>query len=174
MIERLYTNDFEKIYEIMKESFPPTEFRPYNEQLVLFDDSHYSVWGIKNSDKIISIAAIWEFDEIVFIEHLATSKQHRGNGVGASLLKGIVNSSNKIVCLEVEPPVDNLTRRRVAFYERNGFCFNSYPYIQPSITKGQTPIPLFIMTSKSKIDKQEFEKIKEILYKNVYKTSIIE
>lgn len=73
--------------------------------------------------------------------------------------------------MEVEPPVDELTTRRVAFYMRNGLNFNSYPYIQPSITKGQKPIPLFIMTSKSQIDEQTFNKIKSILYKNVYKTA---
>ena len=74
MIERLYVSDFEKIYKIMEESFPPTEFRPYNEQLALFDDSHYRVFGIKKNDEILSIAAVWEFEEITFIEHLATAK----------------------------------------------------------------------------------------------------
>ena len=48
--------------------------------------------------------------------------------------------------------------------------FNSYPYIQPSITKGQKPIPLFIMTSHSEIYEDEFQFIKQLLYKNVYKT----
>lgn len=171
MIEKFSINDFEKIYKIMENSFPLTEFRPRNEQLALFDDANYSVHGIRENGEIISIAAVWNFESIMFIEHLATSPQKRNQGLGKKLLNELINSTNKTVCLEVEPPEDELTCRRVAFYERCGMYFNSYPYIQPSITKGQKPIPLFIMTSKSQIDEQTFNKIKSILYKNVYKTN---
>ena len=84
-------------------------------------------------------------------------------------MQEITSNEDKIVCLEVEPPVCNLTRRRVAFYERNGMFFNSYPYIQPSISAGREAIPLFLMTSHTTIDKENFIAIKNKLYKEVYK-----
>ena len=168
MIENLSIKDFDKIYEIMEKSFPLTEFRPKDEQAALFNNKYYRVIGTKENGTPIAIAAIWCFDDFIFIEHLATLPENRNHGLGAQLLNEIINSTSKIVCLEVEPPVDAITRRRVAFYERNGMFFNEYPYIQPSISMGREPIPLFIMTSKSKIDRGEFLKIKNTLYKHVY------
>ena len=168
-VERISIDEFDSIYKIMEDSFPPTEFRPKNEQLALFENENYRIFGTKLDNVLISIAAVWDFDDFLFIEHLATAKKLRGNGIGSALLCELVETSNKIICLEVEPPEDELTKRRVIFYQRNGMFFNSFPYIQPSISKGQEPIPLFIMTSKSKIDKKTFETIKSTLYKNVYK-----
>ena len=57
MIERFSINDFERIYKIMQDSFPLTEFRPKNEQLALFEDDKYGVYGIRENGEIISIAA---------------------------------------------------------------------------------------------------------------------
>ena len=171
MIQQLQYSDFGHIYKIMENSFPLTEFRPKNEQEKLLKSKYYSVLGIKENNIPISIAAIWHFENFVFIEHLATLPEYRNKGLGAQLLHEIISSTDKIVCLEVEPPIDELTTRRVGFYERYGMLFNSYPYIQPSISECREPIPLFIMTSNRKVDEQEFIKIKNKLYKEVYKAT---
>ena len=81
----------------------------------------------------------------------------------------MVNLFGKPVCLEVEPPENEMTTRRVGFYKRHGFFLNPYPYMQPSISKGRSPIPLLLMTSGSAIDTQAFETIKTLLYRRVYK-----
>ena len=169
MLEQFCIKDFDEIYKIMENSFPLTEFRPKKEQLALFDDNRYHILGIRRNGKIISFAAVWHFDEFLFIEHLATMPKYRNQGLGKNILCELIQNDNGIVCLEVEPPIDELTNRRVAFYERCGMCFNSYPYIQPSITKGRSPVSLFIMTSHHTIDELEFNHIKNLLYKNVYK-----
>jgi GNAT superfamily N-acetyltransferase len=155
----------------MEKSFPLTEIRPKSGQAALFENKYYKIIGIKENDSPIAIAALWCFDNFVFIEHLATTPECRNKGLGAQILREIISSTHKTVCLEVEPPEDELTRRRISFYQRNGMFFNSYPYIQPAISKGREPIPLFIMTSKSEIDEQKFIEIKNTLYKEVYKTT---
>ena len=71
-------------------------------------------------------------------------------------------------CQTVEPPEGELTRRRIAFYERNGFCLNPYPYAQPSIAEGRAPVPLMIMTYGHQISEEEFIKTRDLLYKEVY------
>ena len=171
MIEQLKYSDFDTIYKIMEKSFPLTEFRPQKEQEKLFENKYYSVLGIKENNVPIAIAAIWSFENFTFIEHLATLPEYRNKGLGTQMLHEIISKADKTVCLEVEPPIDELTHRRVRFYERNRLFFNSYPYIQPSISKGREPIPLFIMTSKGEIDEQKFIEIKNTLYKEVYKVT---
>lgn len=58
--------------------------------------------------------------------------------------------------------------RRVRFYERNGFFFNDYPYIQPSMGEGRKEIPLFLMSTERKIDEEEYRMIRNTLYTKVY------
>lgn len=168
MINRAFLNDFDKIYKILKDSFPKDEIRSYDGQKALFENDFYRVYCIREGDEIVSIAALWCFDEFTFIEHLATTPKSRDKGLGATILREIIDNSNHTVCLEVEPPKDEITRRRIAFYERGRMFLNLYPYIQPSLGEGREAIPLFIMTSNSKIDEETYSKIKHTLYKEVY------
>ena len=84
------------------------------------------------------------------------------------MLQELKQFTGNRLCLEVEPPEDELTRRRIAFYERNGFIYHDFAYMQPALSKGQNTIPLKIMTTGDKLDKTAFEEIKELLYSQVY------
>ena len=75
------------------------------------------------------------------------------------------------ICLEVEFPDNEISRRRIGFYERNGFVLNNYPYIQPPISEGRNPVPLKIMTTDKGITEEQFNKIRALLYKYVYNVS---
>ena len=164
----LSINDFDRIYEIMEKSFPFNEVRLKEGQRALFENENYMVFGLIEGDIITSVAAVWELDEIIFLEHLATDPNYRNQGRGKLLLEEIIKSTDKTLCLEVEPPVDELTARRVDFYKRCGMCFNSYHYMQPALGKGLDAIKLFIMTSQNEVDENEFNKIKNALYTKVY------
>ena len=73
-------------------------------------------------------------------------------------------------CLEVEPPETETAKRRIAFYERNGFTLNHFPYMQPPLGEDRDPLPLMIMTTGGAIEKDEFEHIRKTLYKKVYRS----
>ena len=68
-----------------------------------------------------------------------------------------------------ELPENELARRRIGFYSRNGFKLNNYPYIQPPMSAGKNPVPLLIMTTGGVLAESEFINMRDILYKNVYK-----
>ena len=71
--------------------------------------------------------------------------------------------------LEAEPyDSGELAKRRIAFYERQGFVVNEYEYIQPAIAKGEEPIPLIIMSSPRALSKTEYEAIRDAIYREVY------
>ena len=48
MLTRLYKDDFDAVYKIMKESFPADEIRPYEAQKALFDKNGFFVYGVKS------------------------------------------------------------------------------------------------------------------------------
>ena len=84
------------------------------------------------------------------------------------MLSSLVAAQKRPYCLEVELPETDMARRRIGFYMRNGFFLNEYDYIQPPISKGRLPVPLRIMTSGGRITQADFEKIRTVLYKEVY------
>ena len=171
MLTRLDINDFYKVYSIMEASFPPDEHRPYDEQKELLDNPCYSIYVAKdnNEGEIQGFMAVWQLDSLGFIEHFAVDSKYRNTGLGSRMLQEIRSYLTGRICLEVELPDDDISKRRINFYHRNGFCYNDYPYIQPAISKGRNPIPLRIMTSETKIDMVEYDKIKNTIYKEVYK-----
>ena len=164
MLQFTSQSDFSEIYRIMQASFSDDEYRPYDEQLALFEEPEYRIYYMP-----AGFLAVWEFESFIYIEHFAVDPALRNSGTGSAMLQELVKQYQKPICLEVELPEDELTRRRIGFYERNGFVFNEYPYIQPPISKGKSPVPLRIMTYRSEITREEFQKMKEILYRRVYK-----
>lgn len=169
MIEKLKKQDFDRVYAIMEQSFPSDEIRPYAEQKKLLDNPVYSIYQTEQRNAFI---AVWEFDDFVFIEHFAVGKEYRNTGLGGKMLGEFLEKQKKIVCLEVELPETELAKRRIGFYERNGFFLNEYEYFQPPISKGKNVVPLMIMTSNSKIEEDMFNKIRYTLYKEVYDYNI--
>ena len=167
MLQRINETDFPEIYRIMQASFPDDEYRPYEEQIALFQEPEYRIYYMA-----AGFLAVWEFESFIYIEHFAVDPALRNSGTGSAMLQELVKQYQKPICLEVELPEDELTRRRIGFYERNGFVFNEYPYIQPPISKGKSPVPLRIMTYGSAITREKFEEMKEVLYRRVYKCGI--
>lgn len=186
MLQFTSQSDFSEIYRIMQVSFSGDEYRPYDEQLALFEESEYRIYympaigmerGGNNSTgnftmRAAGFLAVWEFEFFIYIEHFAVDPALRNSGTGSAMLKELVKQYQKPICLEVELPEDELTRRRIGFYERNGFVFNEYPYIQPPISKGKSPVPLRIMTYGEAITRETFEAMKNVLYRSVYKYGV--
>ena len=167
MLQRINETNFPEIYRIMQASFSDDEYRPYDEQLALFEEPEYRIYYMPTG-----FLAVWEFESFIYIEHFAVDPALRNSGTGSAMLQELVKQYQKPICLEVELPEDELTRRRIGFYERNGFVFNEYPYIQPPISKGKSPVPLRIMTYGEAITRETFEAIKNVLYRSVYKYGV--
>ena len=186
MLQRINETNFPEIYRIMQASFSDDEYRPYDEQLALFEEPEYRIYympaiGMERVGNhsignftmhAAGFLAVWEFESFTYIEHFAVDPALRNSGTGSAMLQELVRKYQKQICLEVELPEDELTRRRIGFYERNGFVFNEYPYIQPPISKGKSPVPLRIMTYGSAITQDTFEEMKRVLYQRVYKCTV--
>lgn len=171
MLKILERKNFDEAYRLMELSFPEDERRTYREQKELLTNPLYRIYVPEGSPdgRLQAFAAVWEFDTIAFIEHLAVDPAYRNHGIGAKILNEVAERAGKPLCLEVEPPNHEMASRRIEFYKRNHFFFNDYHYIQPSISKGRKAIPLFLMTSERNVTKTEFETIRDILYQHVYR-----
>ncbi len=168
MLKKLKRQDFDKVFSLLENSFPPDEYRTYEEHKALLDNEPYTIYALYDEETIKAFISVWEFENFAYVEHFAVSPEYRNGGLGAAMLNELIQKSGKKICLEVEPPNNETARRRIGFYRRNGFFLNEYPYIQPPMSKGKKAIPLLIMTSGGKVDRDTFDMIKDTLYEKVY------
>lgn len=167
--------DFDSFYKLMSEAFPSEERRNYEDQKSLLKDELYNITSHEDdNENITAFIASWEFDDFVFIEHFAVSSKMRGNGMGTSMIKNFLNKCNKPIFLEVEPPENDTSIRRIEFYKRLGFHLNNYDYLQPPLQKQHDFLPLKIMSYPKRAEDKEFIDFRNEVYDKVYKIKKIE
>jgi ribosomal protein S18 acetylase RimI-like enzyme len=137
---------FPQAWILYKKSFPPEERRQLRTQKKIMNHPLYRFEVITEKNQLTGIILWWNFDDVRYIEHIATSPRIRGKGYGLHLLNRFISESAIPVILEVEYPVSEINKRRIAFYQRTGFVCNPHPYRQPPYKKGGASIPMMLMS----------------------------
>ena len=162
--------DFDSFFELMSEAFPSIERRSYEDAKNLLNEESYNIIIDTDGNKnITAFIASWEFSDFNFIEHFAVISKMRGNSIGTSMLMDYMNKANKPIFLEVEPPQNDISIRRIEFYKRLGFHLNNFEYFQPPMQKQHGFLPLKVMSYPESINQEEFINFKDMVYREVYK-----
>lgn len=141
------------LLDLYKLAFPPKERRPWTSigEMAAFMAAHpqMRLRIIESDGAFAGFMIYWHLSAgLRYVEHLATLPEMRGNGLGAKLIESLTSIPETHVILEVEPPVDELTKRRIGFYRRLGFTLHdTIPYIQPPYCSGQPSVSLCLMTA---------------------------
>lgn len=146
---------FTQAWKLYKKSFPPEERRQLRTQKKIMNHQQYRFELITVDDMFVGFILWWEFNDIRYIEHLATLPRLRGKGYGQRILERFVSESNKLVLLEVEHPTDDISRRRIGFYQRTGFVLNGHEYRHPPYKKGGNYVSLMLMTYPHAINEDD-------------------
>ena len=111
------------------------------------DERRFHAIAAIEKECLMGFVTYWTLEGFNYIEHLAVDKSSRRRGIGGDLVR-LVSTLGQTVLLEVEPPVDEPTRKRVAFYEGLGLVLHDdISYLQPPYGPGKPPVPLQLMTS---------------------------
>lgn len=160
------------IEKLLHESFPEGERREDDRQRYNVDNNPlFTTYLINDEEADISVGVItvWRFKKFCYVEHLATSPNIRNKGYGNKIIRTLLDGCKDItVVLEVELPEDEMSKRRIGFYERNGFRLCTKNYLQPPYRLGGKPIPMYLMFSGCESIDEDFENIKAEIYSNVY------
>lgn len=171
MLEILEEKDFDFVHQLMVDSFPPSERRTYQGQKDLLKRDDYKILVYMENDDILAFFAVWEHDKYRFLEHLAVNPNYRSRGLGSKTLRAFHELDNKTIILEVEPPVDETQKRRVLFYEKNGYFLSDFSYVQPKFHKDAETVDLVQMTYPRQLGTRDLEEAKRWLDRTVYKDS---
>ncbi len=136
-------------------SFPLLERRDLvsHEIALTYNDYHFDFIIIDNN--LVGIMLYWESDEFIFLEHFAILPSLRNKGYGESALN-LLKEKNKTIILEIEPPIDDLTIKRLNFYKRNAFHLTNHNHIQLKYHKNDDDLVLKIMSYPLPINKKEY------------------
>lgn len=151
-------------------SFPEDERRDDDMQRHYTDNnSSFTAYLITDGDILVGLITLWKLDGFYYVEHLATAPDVRNKGYGKSIMQTLLNDfKGGTIVLEVELPEDELSKRRIGFYERNGFNLCLKSYMQPPYRANGTSIPMHIMFTGTESIDTDFEKIKSEIYSKVY------
>ena len=155
--------------ELLVDSFPPEEYRQL-EQLREFTDRtgnfHNNI--IFDDDLPIGFITYWDFGNFYYVEHFATNPALRNGGYGKRTLEYLCDYLKLPIVLEVERPVEEMAKRRIGFYQRQGFVLWKKDYHQPPYKPGDHFLPMYLMVHGNLDPEKDYEDIKHKLHTVVY------
>lgn len=167
--ELLKLEEFDRFYQILSNNFPTKEIKEYNYMKDTFHAGLYQVLTLKDNDQIVGIMSFYQHDDFRFIDYFAIDGSLKGKGMGSKMFQYFINLDDKMVILEVEHPEDEQSKRRIAFYQRNGLYLNDqFEYFVPPVRNLKHRLYFHLMSSKRKINNIEFEKYYPQILKMVY------
>lgn len=149
-------------------SFPPEERRDWDLVMRLADDEPMFDFNVIMADgRPAGFITVWHLGPVRYVEHFVTDPQLRGAGIGAEVIKALINASAIPVILEVEPQsAGEMACRRIGFYSRNGMIpHHDFAYIQPPYRDGLPSVELTLMTSSPSVDLHEAA---ALIHRHVY------
>ena len=166
-LELTTPDDFraKEIYESYCQSFIEDERRNEKQFQRLFSNPNVKVVAVIDDLQSIGYMMTWELTDFVFVEHLEIFAEHRNKRYATEILNHLFRNYARIV-LETEPENDDPnTKRRISFYERNGFAVIDDSYVQPCYEEGKNPLNLLLLANWNP---EKTERIKEEIYDVVY------
>ena len=160
----------ERLLNLYLESFPESERRSISQINHLIENqSNMYFNAIENDNILCGFFVYWKLDEIYYMEYLAIFKEIRNMKIGENLLIWIDCNLEGLRIFEVEPPVDEITTRRVDFYKRNNYIVIDTHYKQPSYNGGLEEFPLWLM---SNMKPNNLDQLIDVIKKSIYFSNI--
>lgn len=155
--------------DIYRTSFPAHEQRRVQDFPQAFQDPgfYYEVF-LNGKGRVVAMLVTWRREEFVYLEYFAVDASLRGQGAGQRILEELRDAFPYKVILEIDPPEDEISRRRLGFYQRHGFVPNpQFDYSHPPYTGDGEPFPLLLMTHKHLLDEKAYRSFVHFHHRHV-------
>ena len=148
---------FPAAMSLYKESFPFHEQRePASQHAIMQHKEYHFLAVFDDADAFVGLILCWETEEFIYVEHFCIDSTLRNQGFGSRALQ-LLLETGKTVILEIDPPVDDISRRRKGFYERCGFAANPYPHIHPPYHQDLSGHALVVMSAPNPIGDEAYK-----------------
>lgn len=153
--------------ELLKVSFPESERRDDDLQRQAMSHPDYRLEAIMDGDEPVGVVGYYDAPRFVYFENFCMLPNKRNLGYGSATLKALTSNLAKPFVLEAELPTDELTRRRIAFYKRNGMVENPFAHVQPHYRATDPDLPLVVLTYLRPLTDKQYADLRDYLDVNV-------
>jgi len=154
-----------QIFDSYSSTFPEDERRDWDKFVRLFVHPKVKILSVLNNTQNIGYLIIWELSNYVFVEHFEVFSEFRNQKLGSHITNYLFKNYPRII-LEIEP--ENLnedSKRRFSFYQRNGFNLIDDMYIQPSYGETKKSLQLWLLAN---YHPENVKELKDEIYDIVY------
>ncbi len=151
-------------------AFPLEERRDFDALIQLLPQPGMHLCALVQAGQPVGFIMYWQWSDagVLFIEHFAIAPNRRGQQLGQQALAQVLRIPAACYLLEAEFPTDDLSRRRIRFYERQGFQVNDFPYAQPPYRPGNPAIPMRLLSQPIIQEQTEFDELSRLIAERVY------
>lgn len=146
---------FGRAMALYEASFPRHEQRLPDEQRAVLSHPEYHFTQLFDGAEFVGLLLYWEAEDFRYVEHFCVRPELRGRRYGAKALE-VLGRDGKTVVLEIDPPVDEIARRRQGFYQRCGFAVNPYPHVHPPYRPEYPGHELVVLSSPRALTQAEY------------------
>lgn len=154
--------DYARAMALYRISFPEHEQREAASQARILADPAYHFCLAREDGDFVGLVLYWSGAPGLYVEHLCILPERRNSGYGAGVLACLKEEGRPII-LEIDPPVDALSRRRRGFYQRCGFVENPYAHVHPPYHRGNAGHELVVMTYPEALSPEAYRQFKAML-----------
>lgn len=143
-------------------SFPPHEQRTASAQKAAINHGDYHFDLIYEGTLFIGLLLYWQTSAFIYVEHFCIVPELRGKKYGQRALAHLSQKGLPVI-LEIDPPADEISIRRKAFYIRAGYIPNPFPHIHPPYHPENKGHALEVMSYPQELSSKEYEQFRSYL-----------
>lgn len=163
------TPEYRFMEELLTAAFPPEEYRDLAELRELTRGREIFHNNLVCDDETpVGLVTFWDFGDFHYVEHFATLPAVRNRGCGGRVLDLLRERLPTPLVLEAELPADETARRRIAFYERQGFRVWKRDYRQPPYRPGDGFLPMHLLFRGAPEFEERFDAVRDRIHGEVY------
>lgn len=162
---------WDEAWELYESAFPYKERRSLDDHLQALTDPLFRADGIWLDGRFVGLIYHWDCGGgRRYVEHLAISPRLRGQNMGSQALSAFAQQTAGVI-LEIDPPVDEISIRRLHFYQRLGFVENPQEYLHPSFREPFTTHRLVLMSRPQPLTDAEARQLADFVRETVLRYS---
>lgn len=156
---------YDEAMGLYQKSFPPHEQRQADCQGKIMDTRDYHFDLIYDQDVFAGLILYWQTDSFLYVEHFCIDPKLRNGKYGQRALE-LLKEKGQTIILEIDPPVDEMAKRRQGFYQRAGFSVNDFSHVHPPYCRGNRGHSLVVMSWPERMSFDLYQEFDQYL-KNV-------
>ena len=158
--------EFRRLMELYQSAFPLEERRDIDQlEMLVKSEPRMFFNKVEVDGELAGLFVYWNLGDFYYMEHLAVFEEMRNRKIGQGVLAWIAEHLDGLRILEAEPRGTEITDRRIAFYERNGYSVQDKDYYQLAYRLNGKGCRLWIMCNRE--DERLSEKI-EVIRHSIY------